>query len=237
MARTADKPGTYRIRQSGGIWKLSGVSTLGQRVRMDFRSELAAKRTAESIFPSPHSHDMPKASSAPVDDWGLPSQVPGLPTVDANVAGAVNAAMGIHPEPKQTDPLPDMGSLPEAEEAPEDKEKREASLRRAKSLCEFFGIAYASGIAIGSKKVCAIAKRQPANVPVKSVTELGKAATTAFQELVGDWEVGPWTMLLLLTCALPLTMLLQSRPLPKLETAGSDSRTSDPSSDGNLRAV
>jgi len=234
--RTADKPGSFRIKQSGGEWKLSGVTQQGRRVRLAFNSEIAAKRTADTLFPSRRSQDMPISTTAPVlDDWGLPSQVPGLPTIDVNVAGAVNGAMGINPQPdvaaEETIPLP------EPEEDPETKKKREQSVARAKSLCEFFGIAYAAGVAQGAKKICVVAHREPVNPSAKAVGELGKAATTAFQELVGDWEVGPWTMLLLLTFAMPLSMLLQSRPLPKkVEGASSDSQTSSHSSEG-LKAV
>ena len=228
--RTADKPGTYRVTRKGGLYKLSGVTRQGRRIRLDFDTEIAANETARTLFPSPRSHDMPNNVVAPsLDDWGLPSQVPGLPTIDVNVAGAVNGAMGIQPPPAIPDPPPII-------EEPEEKEKREASIRRAKSLCEFFGIAYASGVAMGSKKVCAIAKREPVNPSPKGISELGKAATTAFQELVGDWEVGPWTMLLLLTFAMPLSMLLQSRPLAKVEESSS-SQTSSPQSHESLKAV
>jgi hypothetical protein len=230
MARQPDKAGTYRIRQINGEWKLAGLTNAGRRVRLAFNSEREALDAAATLFNAPKY----VPSHVPMDDWGLPMSVPGVPSIDQGVADAMGVAMGVDPPLPETTPFPEPAPIVDTEA----EKKREASMARAKSLCEFFGIAYAGGVAFGSKKLCAFIDLEPVNPSPKNVTELGKAACTAFQDLVGDWEVGPWTMLLLLSIAMPTSMILQSpkrKALPGKTPDSSPLPTSDSSS--GLKAV
>ena len=217
--RQPDKPGTYRIRRKiDGSWWLGGLQESGNRVRSSFQSESEARAAADVLFgtrqpPPPISKPAPNTS---MDDWGIPL------SVNPELAANVNATLGVPPPlPVNPEPLP---------APPVDEKKRAEDKERAKSLCEFLGIGWAAGDVWLAKKMTLAIGKDPANPSISQVNNLAKAGKTAFVDLLGDLEVGPWTMLMLLSIALPASMMIQSRALPKKPKEDSGVKTEETSS-------
>jgi hypothetical protein len=209
--RTADKPGTYRIRQKGSEWFLSGVTQTGRRVKQTFDSEGDARSAVSFFFPSRSATAFVPPSTAPtlpsVDDWGIP-------LVQADTAAAVADAMGFKPA-HPTTPLPAGGApllqdLPIQLSNPEDDKKARENRERAKTLCEFLGVAWASGDVWIARRMTRSLGKDPVNPSTKQVNKLADAGQEALSSLFGDREIGPWTMALLLSISLPVAMILQS---------------------------
>lgn len=225
MARTADKPGTYRIKQRGGEYLLSGVTQSGRRVKQTFDSEVDARSAVPVFFPSRTATAFAPPSSTPlpsVDDWGIPF-------VQADTANAVADAMGFNRQP--TEPLPPGGAplvsdLPQELPDPEEERKARANRERAKTLCEFLGVAWASGDVWIARKMTRSLGKDPVNPSTKQVNKLADAGQEALSSLFGDREIGPWTMLFLLSISLPTAMILQS---PKAAPSNPNQQVPKPS--------
>ena len=235
--RTADKPGTYRIRQKGSEWYLSGVTQTGRRVKQTFDSEGDARSAVSFFFPSRSATAFVPPSTAPtlpsVDDWGIP-------LVQADTANAVADAMGFKPA-HPTTPLPTGGAplpqdLPIQLSNPEDDKKVRENRERAKTLCEFLGVAWASGDVWIARRMTRSLGKDPVNPSTKQVNKLADAGQEALSSLFGDREIGPWTMALLLSISLPVAMILQS-PKAQPKTLGNLSEATPEKAGSHLTAV
>jgi hypothetical protein len=204
--RKRDEPGTYRIRQRpNGRWFLSGVKYDGNRVKLDFGNGPDAEAAARLLFPSPVDNPPPNVE---LDDWGLPVVV--SPDTVTSVREAIDwTKLGGATPPPPID-TPKVEAPPTVPVDPKTEKAKEQNAARAKTLCEFFGVAWAAGDVWIAKKITTSVGKEPCNPSPKQVTELAKATQNALVEMFGDLEVGPWTMALLLSLALPISMLIQS---------------------------
>lgn len=213
MTRTADKPGTYRVRQKGGEWVVSGVRNTGQRVRLRAHSPDEAERLAVGVFgagggigPILHPQDVPAKSGVaadagpiPVDDWGFPVRV------SADVASTVAASFNL--------PNSSVGGLVPGPVQPTDKEelaKKAHRAKYAKSLMEMAGMGYAAGTVMVARRVVTNGGKEPVNPNPKQVQDLADCTKETFIEWFGDREIKPWQMMFLLTLGIPIAMWLQS---------------------------
>ncbi len=228
--RTADKPGTYRIRQKGSEYLLSGVTQSGRRVKQTFDSEADARLAVPVFFPSRSATapvlPSPGPSLPSVDDWGIP-------LIQADTASAVADAMGFRSPPTATLPPgpPLAGDLPHELPDPEEERKAKANRERAKTLCEFLGVAWAGGDVWLARKMTRSLGKDPVNPSQKQVNKLADAGQEALASLFGDREIGPWTMAMLLSISLPVAMILQSpkaKPAELNQQAPSPIRSPEP---------
>jgi hypothetical protein len=191
VARTPDKPGTYRIRTTAdGGWRLSGVKLDGTRVRERVTSEWEAQSKADSIF-----------GKKEVDDWGIP--VIGSMRAAPETMGSLNASLGINPTGPAT-----------SHKTAEEKAKQS---KFAQSMCEMLGMGWATADVALARKITENVGKIPANPNPKQVTDLADSAKETFQGWFGDREIKPWQMMILLSISIPMSMLLQSKPKPKEE--------------------
>lgn len=237
--RQPDKPGAYRIRRKvDGSWWLGGLQTNGKRVRMSLGSEGEAKRTADVLFPRTAPSPAPPlrqfVPAGGLDDWGLPL------SVGPDVAATVNDTLGVKPAPllppPPATPVFDAGSLPTPD--PIDDKAKAESRERAKTLCELLGVGWAMADVAVAKRMTEWMGKEPINPSVSQVNSLAKAAKTAFVDLLGDMEVGKWTMLFLLSAALPASMLIQAKPRAlQPKTKDRSQETSEPIAAPHLKTV
>jgi hypothetical protein len=196
MPRQPDAPGTYRVRQRGDGWRVSGVDKLGERLRKEFPDEVSARSFAATTF------EGRAPQSVTVDEWGLP--VDGL-KMAADVAQSINASIGIAPPPSPGTPPPKVET---AEEARKKKEQ-------AMMISEMLGIGWASGTVMMGRKITENAGKEPVAPNPKQVNNLADSATETIKGWFGDREIKPWQLTILLSLAIPMTMLIQSRPARK----------------------
>jgi len=211
VAALAIKPGSFRVSDKpapDGMYRLTGVLPDGQRVRLKFLTLTEAHTRGRVIFEGaapPQSSPVlqveapAQSSAAPaLDDFGLPVDFH-LPEVSAETvaAGAPPAEPPISIAPP----------------SPLDSERT----KNAKSLCELFGVAYAAGVVYSANSFL---EPRYENVPKpskKSVNDLADNFKKALVDLFGDREVGPWTMVVLLTLGIPIAMWIQSdKPKTKI---------------------
>jgi hypothetical protein len=144
-----------------------------------------------------------------LDDWGLPKNLTAetLKLGPDQVAG-MNAAMGVgaQPTPKPEDP-PQKTREQEREEA--------AKKQRARSLSEMVGVGWAAVDVIAARKLTELVGKDPVKVSPKQVNELADATRDTISEWFGDRELKPWHMMVLLSLAIPISMVLQSPAKPK----------------------
>jgi hypothetical protein len=191
MARTPDKPGTYRIKPSlDGGWRLSGVDKSGKRVRERYSHEFEAQSAADGIF-----------GKKVLDDWGVPI-VQDMRASPETVAG-LNANLGIKPpgvEPPKVDPA-----------------KKAEQTKFAHSLMEMVGMAWATGDVIMARKLTEGMGKDPVRPNPKQVNDLAESAKETLIGWFGDRNIKPWQMTILLSIGIPLTMMLQSPPKKKVD--------------------
>jgi hypothetical protein len=211
--RTADKPGTFRIKDRGGTFLLSGVRSNGQRVKIPgLETRDAATRLAQSLFPQVATA-IPKIAMQDwnqTDDWGLPIRVS-----DATVA-SVSKSLGLDSLPL---PVPANGtngvmSVPavETEAARKEKQdKKDRQAKSAKSLMEMIGIAGAAGDVLLARKLCEKANKDPVKPNPTQVNDLADSIKGTLTEWFGDRDIKPWQMMILLALGIPMTMLIQSK--------------------------
>ena len=186
MARVADNPGDYRVRQqSDGTFRVSGVKLTGQRVKQKFGSKDEADTYAALNF----------KSDVKLDDWGLP--LPGDMKMPADMASKVNATMGI-PTPIVTPKTPEQSKL------------AESTKKRTVGLMGMVGMGWAMGDVYVARRMTENLGKDPVNPDPDTVKELGKAVTDTLIDWFGEKEVKPWMQALLLTIALPVSMMIQS---------------------------
>lgn len=220
MARTADKPGTFRIRDKGGTFLLSGVTKSGRRVKIPCDSRYDADKLAQSLFPSAISvtKELPKAVPAEattVDDWGIPIRI------SQSSVDSTNKTLGIGPLPKvDTSAQPGVNQAPKVETS-EEKEKKEKRAKNAKSLMELAGIAGAAGDVLLARKLCERAHKEPVKPNPKQVNDLAESIKDTLSDMFGDRDIKPWQMMILLALGIPMAMLIQSpKKKPEKEENG-----------------
>ncbi len=235
--REPDKPGSYRIKPKGEGWQVSGVDVDGARVKFVKRTLGDAEEAARSIFGNvaPIGVKVPELGAprtpleplgtpldAPADDWGLPAGI------------KINAQTASMFAPK----VPDPGAAPGAAPAPaptdeqkkaekERAEKQEKRRDNAKSIAGMIGYGYAMGL-VYVTRTSMEESRAVVRPDSKELKKLQENVKDGITETFGDTEVGPWTMVFLLTFAIPISMWLQSRKLTpeELEERARERRTS-----------
>jgi hypothetical protein len=186
MARTPDKPGTYRIKSTvDGGWRLSGVDKSGNRVRQRYSHEFEAQNAADLTF-----------GKKVLDDWGIPI-VQDMRAAPETVA-SLNANLGIKPDVPKVDPI-----------------KKQEQTKFAHSLMEMIGMAWATGDVMLARRLTEGMGKDPVKPNTKQVNDLAESAKETFVGWFGDRDIKPWQMMILLSIGIPLTMMLQS-PLKKL---------------------
>lgn len=224
MPRAADKPGTYRIlTRFDGTNTLSGVRSDGSRVKVPGLSAVEAESMAKTLFggetpkwsaPNYPENNSPNVSTTPVntflDDWGLPK-------ISPETAQSVASAIGI-PPPQPPTPTVAQVDAKVQEQKIKDAEIQAARKKYAKSLMELVGTGYASGIVMGSRRVVSNFGKEPCKVDAKQVKDLAEVSSDTFKELLGDMEVKPWIMMILLSLGIPISMWIQS-PKRQIEQA------------------
>ena len=213
MARTPDKPGTYRVRPKGTGYILSGVKSDGQRVRVPVNSQWEGESLASTLFPKPAfsannvpsmGPTSPASQTIPtVDEWGLP-------VVTQEQSNTVATAMGYKP-----DPGPGQSTADTDRKVAEERAKQEHRKKYAKSLMELGGHAYAMGVVMGSTRLITSSGKVPVKPSPKQVTDLAEVTRDTLSEMFGDVELKPWLMMCLLTIGIPLSMWIQSPRAPK----------------------
>lgn len=210
MPRTADKPGSYRVRQKGGEWLLSGVRKTGDRFRYRASSPEEAERIATGVFgssvgigPISGSDHLPQAKSpetTAVDDWGFPVRV--SPELSQSIR------VGFNLPAAGSDHLPTVALTDER--VKEEAAKKADRSKHAKSLMSVVGMGYAMGTVAVSRRVITNAGKEPCKPDPKQVNDLADCTRDTFIEWFGDREVKPWQMMFLLTLGIPMAMWLQS---------------------------
>lgn len=206
MPRPPDKPGTYRIKETpDGKWRVSGVRGDGERVRDAFRTELEAREFSERTFSgytAPIVQRAPVTEAPPTDEWGVPIGGASAFKVTPDIASGVNATLGL-PTFGPNGPTKPSEILP--------PEKKKEIKNRSDSLAGFVGLGWAAGTVIVGKKVAdAAGKDTSAYKPnPKQMNDLADSVKDTIASWFGDREIKPWQMALLLTIAIPTTMLIQ----------------------------
>lgn len=205
MARTPDKPGTYRIkRHADGTHTVSGKRLNGTRVKIPgFGTREEADLQARSLFGFGGINKIPPLPTVPPPSGSEPLDSFGLPRITVASLPNFGAAAG-KPAPK-----------PETEE-----EKRKKKMNdQAQSLMELGGVAWAAGSVWLGRKACDRLNKeriQPNPEQTKQLAAVTKE--TLIEWFGGDKVIKPWQMMVLLTIGIPLSMVLQARPLPKPQT-------------------
>ena len=211
MSRTADKPGTYRIVPKMGALMLSGVRATGERVKVRGLSRDEAEDMAARLFPR-----APLESSAPkpmgnfeLDEFGLPP-LRVSPNVVASAAPPLaQASVGA---PPIATPNPVAEAQAKAKKA-----------RQAQSLMELVGMGWAAGTVWSGRKLTERAGKEPVKPNPKQVNDLADSTKDTLTEWFGDRDIKPWQMTILLTLAIPASMLIQS---PKKKELPAQQQTS-----------
>lgn len=212
MARTADKPGQYRITPKRGAFMLSGVRANGNRVKIAGLTRDEAQQTADRLFAN-HSAINPDGLKTAIDSVGLPPLDDyGLPLL--KVSPTIAAAMAPPPQSntKSSDSIIKPADTPE---------KKELRAKQAKSLMELAGVVWASGDVWIGRKLTERAGCEPVMPNAKQVNDLREVTKETLTDLFGDTEIKSWQMMFLLSIAIPASMLIQSprKPKPKEETS------------------
>lgn len=211
MARTPDKPGTYRVKAKGGVFVLSAVDAGGKRIKLEVNSREQGERLARDILGindrvgntsgsiGPIQQSSAPTPQTPLDDFGLPISLRVSPETVASVQQSFGLGTG---QPAATTPTPVN---------PKDvEEKRVKRAKQAKSLMELAGISLAAGDVWLARKVCDWAGKEPVNPNPRQVNDLAEVTKETFAEWFGDREVKPWQMMFLLAIGIPISMLIQS---------------------------
>jgi hypothetical protein len=168
-------------------------------------TEREAREIAASLFGGPPPVPTLAASSASgqtvqLDDWGLPVSVP---TIADDTLRAVGASMGVQ-VPNTPAPQAVVNPVKDAQ-----------ARARAKTICEFLGVGVASADVWVARKLTKSIGKDPVNPSAKQVAGLATAWQDALADVMADRTIGPWTMAILLSLALPASMMLQSPMAPK----------------------
>lgn len=251
MSRPADIPGKFRVKsRSDGDWLLSGITLAGKRIRQRHGSEIEALRAGATLFRREEPGAVPPAvatpttqpsappTTSPLDDWGLPR-------VDELRAANVNKIFGL-PGPGAQPAAPPVDEVAKARKAAEEKAAAEVAnklkaknVERYRELCDLLGIGYVMGVRVGSEWLTRRVGKEPVKTSKGHVTKLQEYTRDTLVDLIGERQLKPWQMMVLLTVAMPVSMMIQSpridRPQP-LSTAAPGSATAQPASPG-LKSV
>jgi hypothetical protein len=214
MARTADKPGTFRVSQKrDGSFLLSGLRTDGSRVKLRVASKAEGENIGKNLFPAKMEASVDWDR---VDDFGIPVRVN-----DAGIAAA-NAKLGVPtplPTPTQPTASPVASGTAVAKVDPKqvesDAEAKARKQKQAKSLMEMIGIAGAAGDVMLAVKLTKFAGKEPVKPNPRQVNDLADSMKDTLTEWFGDRDIRPWQMTILLALGIPLAMLIQSPAKPK----------------------
>lgn len=229
MARSKDKAGTWRISPKGGRFLLSGVTTDGERVKVFVGSRAAGETMAKSLFPGTvdYSENNRPAleSSSSLDDWGYPVKL------NESTVNPLNASLGVPPAPPpQAAPTPQ--AVATAKEASEKHKVNNNA--RAKSLMELIAVGWTTAVVWSGEKITDAADCERVKPNPKMGKELTQNTQETLVELLGDMEVKPWIMMVLLSLAIPTLMLIQARKLTPEEIAA---KKKPPEVKPNLQSV
>jgi hypothetical protein len=186
--RSPDVPGEYRIRESNGTWRVSGIKRDGSRVKAQ---RFASKGEADTYVAL-------NFETVPLDEWGLPAspQSMGMPL---ETAARVSANLGI------PQPVTSTAST-------EDEKTKKERLKRSQGLMELLGMGWAAGTVMLGKKVAENAGKEPVNPSPKQVNDLADSAKDTLQTWFGERDIKPWQMTILLTLGIPIAIMIQSKP-------------------------
>jgi hypothetical protein len=198
--------GEFRVTGKEGNYRLSGVRADGKRVTMPVTSLTEGHTLGQSIFqgakhaarPAPVV-TVPGATPDQLDDFGLP--------------------VGLKLPQVSTDTIANMAPAPQTTTGNIVPKKDSERNTNAKSLAELIGVGAAAGVAIASTKFLEARYEVVPKPSKKHLNDLADNVRKGFADLFGDREVGPWTMVLLLTLGIPIAMWLQSSE-PKKKTEG-----------------
>ena len=198
-------PGSFKVQgKRDGSYVLVGVRQDGTRVRFKVGSLTEGHTLARSIFqgaPAVATGQVtpPSGPNVAVDDFGLPVDFK-LPQVSPETV-RVGA-------PPPAAPLPGPGPDPV-------KLERKGN---AKSLAELIGLGGALGPAMLANKFLEPRYEYVPKPSKKHMNDLANEITAAITESFGDREVGHWTMVILLSIGIPISMWIQaSGPKKKVE--------------------
>ena len=209
-------PGSFKVQSKrDGSYVLVGVRTDGTRVRFKVGSLTEGHTLARSIFqgaPAQPTGQVPPPSSpnAAVDEFGLPVdyKLPefGLP-VDYKLPE-------VSPETVRVGAPPAAPAGPGPGPDPVKLERK----GNAKSLAELIGLGGALGPAMLANKFLEPRYEYVPKPSKKHMNDLANEITAAITESFGDREVGHWTMVILLSIGIPISMWIQaSGPKKKVE--------------------
>ena len=212
MSRTADKPGTYRIVPKMGALMLSGVRATGERVKVRGLSRDEAEDMAARLFPRPPlESSMPKPmGNFELDEFGLPPL-----RVSPNVVASA--------APPNSLPSTGVGVPAQPIAAVDTAAQKAKKARQAQSLMELVGMGWAAGTVWSGRKLTERAGKEPVKPNPKQVNDLADSTKDTLTEWFGDRDIKPWQMTILLTLAIPASMLIQS---PKKKELPAQQQTS-----------
>lgn len=191
---------------------LSGVRANGERLKVKGLSRDDAEAMASRLFPLAQSLDPKPDTAQALDDFGLPP----LFVSPAVVASAA-------PPTPVAQPLAASGDIVKVAQ---DKAKK---ARQAQSLMELIGMGWAAGTVWGGRRLTERAGKEPVKPNPKQVNDLADSTKDTLTEWFGDRDIKPWQMTILLTLAIPASMLIQSpKKKPEQLAAESSTETSRP---------
>ncbi len=207
MARQADQPGSYRVRQTPLGWRVQGLLRNGEKVKRTFLSEIEAQSWAGTTFEG----KSPIAITR--NEWGVP--IDALKMTPESVS-SINAAIGIPTIGLGgSSPPPQSPSITAPGLSLEEKKKK---TEHAQSLMELFGIGWAAGTVMVGRKITENIGNEVVNPDPKQVRDLRDSFKDTVTQWFGDKEIKPWQMTVLLSIGIPLTMVIQSKKKKPDET-------------------
>jgi hypothetical protein len=211
--RTPDKPGSFRIVPKAGALMLSGVRANGERVKVKGLSRDDAEAMAARLFPRPAFDGGmgTKPVTDVLDDFGLPP-LRVSPTVVASAA------------PPNSLPSTGVGVTASPIAAVDNAIAKAKKAKQAQSLMELTGLGWAAGTVMLGRKLTERAGKDPVKPSPRQVNDLADSAKDTLTEWFGDRDIKPWQMTILLTLAIPASMLIQS-PKKKPEQLAEESST------------
>jgi len=213
--RRPDKPGTFKVRpaRSGAGFLVSGLTLTGERVKLHASSKEDGERIGRGIFNVGISTATDSVVPPTVDNPGTPSIGPAvdggwsLPKID-------DATTGVFGQPGNNVSLEEEARR-RAKAEQEKREKDIAAKARIETLCEFFGVAIASADAWASRRLTEAIGKVPNKPSIQNMNKVADAWEDALTASFGNRKIGPWTLALLVTIAMPVSMMLTSPAKPK----------------------
>jgi hypothetical protein len=208
MSRASPAPGTFKVKPSkAGGFVLSGVRADGSRHRVKVGSLTEGHTLGQTMFAGiPHAAPRPAGvvtSPQPrpeVDEFGLPAAYT-LPQVSAETVKE--------------------GAPPPAPPAPPPAALVTTRRSNANTLSELLGITAAGGVAYLSNQFLEARYETVPKPSKKHLSDLAEEIKLGIQQTFGDREVGHWTMAILLTLGIPISMWIQASGRKKPKENGS----------------